>query len=135
MELNLTPNVLFDQPQTISLSKVTTLIGENGSGKSSVLQSIFNQKLSNENYIEQKIVCFSSGQNEKFSNEFSRHLIQTRADENNLQFSCFYFDKSWSKLLIFLATVLKRRGKVRKFLVDSGYADEVDSLEIGRAHV
>lgn len=130
MELNLTPNVLFDQPQTVSLSKVTTLIGENGSGKSSVLQSIFNQKLSNENYIEQKIVCFSSGQNEKFSNEFSRHLRQTRAEENNLQFSCFYFDKSWSKLLIFLATVLKRSGKVRQFLVESGYADEVDDLDV-----
>ncbi|QLX96706.1 AAA family ATPase [Enterobacter sp. RHBSTW-00593] len=129
MELNLIPNVLYDHPQTIYLNKVTTLIGENGSGKSSVLQSIFNQKLSKKDYTGQKIVCFSSGQNEKFSNEFLRYLRQTQTDENNLQFSCFYFDKSWSKLLIFLASSIKKSGKVRQFLISSGYADEVDGLD------
>ncbi len=129
MELNLAPNALYDQPQTISLGKVTTLIGENGSGKSSILQSIFTQKLSKRDYVDQKIVCFSSGQNEKFSNEFLRHLRQTKSEENNLHFSCFYFDKSWSRLLIFLATALKQKGKVRQFLTSSGYADEVDNLD------
>lgn len=129
MELTLAPNRLYQQSQTISLSKVTTLIGENGSGKSSILQSIFSQKLSQKEYIDKKIVCFSSGQNEKFSNEFLRHIRKTNSDENNLQFSCFYFDKSWSRLLIFLATALKKNGKVREFLTSAGYADEVDDLD------
>ncbi|ENM3806578.1 ATP-binding protein [Vibrio cholerae] len=129
MELTLAPNRLYQQPQTINLSKVTTLIGENGSGKSSILQSIFSQKLSQKEYIDKKIVCFSSGHNERFSNEFSHHLRRTNSDENNLQFSCFYFDKSWSRLLIFLATALKKNGKVREFLISSGYADEVDGLD------
>ncbi|WP_440905306.1 AAA family ATPase [Catenovulum sp. SX2] len=129
MELTLAPNPLHQQPQTISLSKVTTLIGENGSGKSSILQSIFSQKLTQKKYIDKKIVCFSSGQNEKFSNEFLRHIKKTNANENNLQFSCFYFDKSWSKLLIFLATALKKGGKVREFLTSAGYADEVEGLD------
>jgi len=129
MELTLVPNPLHDQPQKISLNKVTTLIGENGSGKSSVLQSIFTQKLSKNDYIAQKVVCFSSGQNEKFSNEFLRYLRKTKSEENNLQFSCFYFDKSWSRLLIFLSTTLKQKGKVRQFLIEAGYADEIDGLD------
>lgn len=129
MELTLVPNPLHDQPQKIALNKVTTLIGENGSGKSSVLQSIFTQKLSKNDYIAQKVVCFSSGQNEKFSNEFLRYLRKTKSEENNLQFSCFYFDKSWSRLLIFLSTTLKQKGKVRQFLIEAGYADEIDGLD------
>ncbi|EGR5063265.1 ATP-binding protein [Vibrio cholerae] len=129
MELTLVSNPLHRQPQTISLSKVTALIGENGAGKSSILQSIFTQKLSNNDYIDKKIVCFSSGQNEKFSNEFNRHVKRTSSEENNLQFSCFYFDKTWSSLLIFLATSLKKKGKVRQFLTNSGYAEEVDELD------
>lgn len=129
MELTLVPNPLHNQPQKIALNKVTTLIGENGSGKSSVLQSIFTQKLSRNDYIAQKVVCFSSGQNEKFSNEFLRYLRKTRSEENNLQFSCFYFDKSWSRLLIFLSTTLKQKGKVRQFLIEAGYADEIDGLD------
>lgn len=129
MELTLAPNPLHPQSQTISLSKVTTLIGENGSGKSSILQSIFTQKLSKKYFIDKKIVCFSSGQNEKFSNEFINHIKKTNSDENNLQFSCFYFDKTWSRLLIFLATALKKSGKVRQFLTTNGYADEIDGLD------
>ena len=41
MELNLTPNPLHRQVQTLRIDKVATLIGENGSGKSSILQSVF----------------------------------------------------------------------------------------------
>lgn len=129
MELNLAPNPLHQQAQTLHIDKVATLIGENGSGKSSVLQSIFTEKLSKRDYKDKKIVCFSSGQNEKFSHAFLRYLRQTKLDENNLQFSCFYFDKSWSRLLIFLATALKKNGRVRQFLIEAGYADEVDNLD------
>lgn len=124
MEITLAPNPLYDKEQSLHLNKITTLIGENGSGKSSVLQSIFNQKLSGKDHVNNKIVCFSSGQNEKFSNEFLRYLRQTKSEENNLQLSCFYFDKSWARLLIFLASTLKVTGKVRNFLVNSNYSIE-----------
>lgn len=129
MELTLAGNYLYDQPQVLTLGKVTTLIGENGSGKSSILQSIFNQKASGSGYNKNNFVCFSSGQNESFSTDFLPYLSRTKTDENNLQLSCFYFDKSWARLLIFLATTLKKSGKVRSFLVDSGYAIEEDGVD------
>jgi len=45
MDLTLTPNPLYAHQQTLQIGKLATLIGENGSGKSSVLQSIFEAKL------------------------------------------------------------------------------------------
>ena len=45
MQLTLAPNPLHDQPQTLNINKVATLIGENGSGKSSILQSVFEERL------------------------------------------------------------------------------------------
>ena len=45
MELNLAPNPLHPQVQTLRIDKVATLIGENGSGKSSILLSVFEQRL------------------------------------------------------------------------------------------
>ncbi len=130
MELTFSLPHSFTEPQSIQIDKVATLIGENGSGKSSVIHSIFTQKLSGKAYKEQKLVCFSSGQNERFSGDFLNYLNKTKLSENNLQLSCFYFDKSWSRLLIFLATTLKSAGKARNFLVNSGYAIEDDKIDI-----
>lgn len=130
MELTFSLPHSFTEPQSINIDRVATLIGENGSGKSSVLHSIFTQKLSGKAYEDQKIVCFSSGQNERFSGDFLNYLNKTKLSENNLQLSCFYFDKSWSRLLIFLATTLKSAGKARNFLVNSGYAIENDKVDV-----
>lgn len=130
MELTLAGNYLHEGSQTLSLGKVTTLIGENGSGKSSILQDIFKQKTLGKEYKNNKFVCFSSGQNENFSNDFLPYLNKTKSEENNLQLSCFYFDKTWARLLIFLATTLKKTGKVRKFLINSGYVTEKDDVDI-----
>lgn len=65
MELSLSPNGLCSQNQTIQLNKINTLIGENGSGKSCILQSIFEKGLSREALTKNQVVCFSSGQNER----------------------------------------------------------------------
>jgi hypothetical protein len=124
MELNLAPNPLHRQVQTLTIDKVATLIGENGSGKSSILQSVFEQRLAGRDYRNLKVVCFSSGQNENFSEKFSAYLKKERQAGRGLSLDCFYFDKSWSKLLIFLATAIKRHGKVRSFLVEKGYVSE-----------
>lgn len=124
MELNLAPNPLHRQVQTLRIDKVATLIGENGSGKSSILQSVFEQRLAGRDHENLKVVCFSSGQNENYSEKFSAYLKRERQAGRGLNLDCFYFDKSWSKLLIFLATAIKRNGKVRSFLVDQEYVNE-----------
>ncbi len=124
MELNLSPNPLHQQVQTLTIDKVATLIGENGSGKSSILQSVFEQRLTGRDHRHLKIVCFSSGQNENYSEKFSAYLSKERKAGRGLNLDCFYYDKSWSKLLIFLATVIKRKGKVRSFLVEHDYVLE-----------
>lgn len=124
MELNLAPNPLHQQGQTLSIDKVATLIGENGSGKSSILQSVFEQRLAGRDHENLKVVCFSSGQNENYSEKFSAYLKKERQAGRGLNLDCFYFDKSWSKLLIFLATATKRNGKVRSFLVEHSYVNE-----------
>jgi ABC-type cobalamin/Fe3+-siderophores transport system ATPase subunit len=124
MELTLAPNPLYDQPQTLNINKVATLIGENGCGKSSILQSVFEQRLSRQAHQHLSVVCFSSGQNENYSEKFSHYLKRERQAGRGLGLECLYFDKPWSKLLIFLATSIKRTGKVRSFLRERGYVTE-----------
>lgn len=124
MELTLAPNPLHDQPQTLNINKVATLIGENGSGKSSILQSVFEQRLNKRAHQHLSVVCFSSGQNENYSEKFSNYLSRERQAGRGLSLECLYFDKPWSKLLIFLATATKRNGKVRSFLRERDYITE-----------
>jgi ABC-type Mn2+/Zn2+ transport system ATPase subunit len=124
MELTLAPNPLHNQSQTLLIDKVATLIGENGSGKSSILQSVFEQRLNNQAHQHLNVVCFSSGQNENYSEKFSNYLKRERQAGRGLGLECLFFDKPWSKLLIFLATSIKRTGKVRSFLRERGYVTE-----------
>ncbi|MFC0119173.1 ATP-binding protein [Pseudoalteromonas xiamenensis] len=124
MELILAPNLLHDQPQTLNINKVATLIGENGSGKSSILQSVFEERLNKRAHHHLNVVCFSSGQNENYSEKFGIYLKRERQAGRGLGLECLYFDKPWSKLLIFLATATKRSGKVRSFLRERGYVTE-----------
>lgn len=124
MELTLAPNPLHDQPQTLQINKVATLIGENGSGKSSILQSVFEERLNKRAHHHLNVVCFSSGQNENYSEKFGIYLKRERQAGRGLGLECLYFDKPWSKLLIFLATATKRSGKVRSFLRERGYVTE-----------
>lgn len=129
MELNLAPNPLHQQAQTLRIDKIATLIGENGSGKSSILQSVFEQRLAGTDHENLKVVCFSSGQNENYSAKFSAYLNRERKAGRGLSLECFYYDKSWSKLLIFLATAIKRKGKVRAFLAEHNYVVETEINE------
>ncbi|TLU67997.1 ATP-binding protein [Enterobacter sp. MF024] len=129
MELNLAPNPLHQHAQTLRIDKIATLIGENGSGKSSILQSVFEQRLAGTDHENLKVVCFSSGQNENYSAKFSTYLNKERKAGRGLSLECFYYDKSWSKLLIFLATAIKRKGKVRAFLAERNYVVETEINE------
>ncbi|MCG6373855.1 hypothetical protein K6U27_14395 [Vibrio fluvialis] len=121
ISLPLPPNVLHDQPQELKFDKIATFIGGNGSGKSTILKSIFDEKLKGSLYEEFKIVCFSSGPNESYSERFARYLNTERKDKRALNLDCFYYDKSLAKLLIFLSTTGNQNGLVRKFLRYNGY--------------
>ncbi|CAK2393222.1 ABC transporter ATP-binding protein [Vibrio crassostreae] len=125
MELLLPKNNLCTQEQNINFQKVSALIGENGAGKSSILQSIFNHRLESGVYHDKKIVCFSSGQNEKFSRYFSKYLASERQANRGLTLGCCYYDKSWSNLLIFLAS-MSCNGRVRGFLTSKEYIEQSD---------
>ncbi len=128
MELILAPNPLHNQPQTLNINKVATLIGENGSGKSTILQSIFSEGLNGGGHAHLRTVCFSSGQNESFSKHFNEHVKKIRRRGKSMVLSSFYYDKTWSKLLVFLATALVRDGKTRAFLLEKGYAEESQDI-------
>lgn len=124
ISLDLPSNVLHNQPQTLEFDKIATFIGGNGSGKSTILKSIFDEKLKGKTYKDYKIVCFSSGQNESYSGNFSKYLSSERQKQNALNLDCFYYDKLWSMLLIFLATTSKNDGQVREFLKQNNYINE-----------
>lgn len=129
VSLPLPPNVLYRQPQQLKFDKIATFIGGNGSGKSTILKSIFDEKLKGSLYEEFKVVCFSSGQNESYSNYFSEHLNAERAKKNALNLDCFYYEKSLAKLLIFLSTTGNQNGLVRQFLRRNGYVIESEFEE------
>lgn len=126
ISLPLPGNVLHKEEQILKFDKIATFIGGNGSGKSSILKSIFEEKLKPEStyYQDYKIVCFSSGQNESYSNRFAQYLNTERRDKSALSLDCFYYDKSLAKILIFLATTSNSQGLVRQFLKQNNYVVE-----------
>lgn len=137
ISLPLPGNALHTSPQTLEFDKVATFIGGNGAGKSSILKSIFDEKLKPAStlYDEYKVVCFSSGQNENYSERFAHYLNTERSNKRALSLDCFYYDKSLAKLLIFLSTTSNQYGLVRNFLKHNHYVvesefDEDDSTNI-----
>ena len=134
MKIEISPNKLCKEHQEIDFTDhVLTLIGENGCGKSSILEAIFEKSLHENN--KKTVVCFSSGQNESFSKPYfshiknSRNIIRIKDEESLLaldDIKTFYFDYNWSKFLIFFASILKKDGRAHSFLNDK-YIDVNDS--------
>lgn len=126
ISLPLPGNALHPETQILDFEKIATFIGGNGSGKSSILKSIFDEKLKPGStlYEDYKVVCFSSGQNESYSERFAHYLNTERANKRALSLDCFYYDKSLAKLLIFLSTTGDQNGLVRKFLRQNNYVVE-----------
>lgn len=125
MDLTIPPNRLYEHQQVLTLHKrVATLIGGNGSGKSCILRSIFDAKLNGKELSDARVVSFSSGQNETFTALFGEFLAKERSSNNALNLEGFHFDKTWSKILIFLATTNHSDGRVRQFLRERNYIEE-----------
>jgi len=117
MELNLAPNPLHQQAQTLRIDKVATLIGENGSGKSSILHSIFMKQIE-EPSDAIRLVCATSGQNENFSTYFEKKLtsLRSRKDINDIDLSCLFFKSKDVRFLTILAYTFKKSGLVFNFI-------------------
>ncbi|MBK9722646.1 MAG: ATP-binding protein [Saprospiraceae bacterium] len=138
MELVIPANKIYNQPQSLTLdSSVMTFVGENGCGKSAILESIFKKYLID---IQQDtdLFAFSSGNNESFSSIFQKNirnieklvvddLSYNEEDNANARISnainTIYFDRSWVRLLLFFATALKRNGKVIEYLKSKDLVD------------
>ena len=128
MILNIPLNKIHKSPQQLNFtnSNIITLIGKNGCGKSSILEKVFESYLNDET---KKVVCFSSGQNESFSPIYKNFLKRRRKDLIRESFNAgidkvipsFYFDISWQKMLIFIATGIKPNGYTRQFLKENNY--------------
>lgn len=132
MVIEISSNKLCSENQIIDLStsNILTLVGENGCGKSSILEAIFLK------YIEDnsvRTVCFSSGQNELFTSLFNKHKQRNRKyqhKEENQHITSFYFNYQWVRTLVFFASILRPNGKVRDFLLTKGYIDVIDGDDV-----
>ena len=131
MELTLAPNPLHPEPQALQLDKIATLIGENGSGKSTVLHSVFNSRVTESEAESGRLICFTSGQNESFSGIFSQRIDKIRTDstDNDIDYGCLYFTKRDVRSLVFLSSTFVPEGKVRSFLEGCGYIETQDDLD------
>lgn len=119
-------HLLENQSLEYDENKSYLLIGENGSGKSTILESVFQKYIEDE---EKNIICFTSGQNELYSDIFNRHKRNSNRftpNENNI-IKSYFFNKDWIRLLIFFSTSLKSNGLVRNFLLEKGII-EVNTL-------
>ncbi|EHU1054762.1 ATP-binding protein [Campylobacter lari] len=105
--------------QHIDLNNSTNilLVGENGCGKSRILESIFEKYIQDDNF---NVICFSSGQNEKFTKIFKKHkqekMKHKDEDSNQKIVSSFYFDRNWIILLVFFSISTKQESQVKKIL-------------------
>lgn len=117
LTLSLAPNALYEERQVLNINKVATLIGENGSGKSSILHSIFKGQIEEPGGSFQ-LICATSGQNENFSSYFEKRLtsLRSRKDINDIDFSCLFFTQEDVRFLAFLAYTFKKNGLVFNFV-------------------
>lgn len=140
MELTISKNKIHQFPQTLTLdSSVMTFVGENGCGKSAILESIFTDHLE-DNQEDTRLITFSSGNNESFSSIFQnsirrkqRFVVNNSDDEEKFEnaINAFYFDKGWVRFLIFFATALKRDGKTIEYLKSKDLIDtNADGVDI-----
>lgn len=126
MNITVAPHKIIQNGYNLDLSdnKVKVLIGENGSGKSSILESIFKTP----QVIPKRIVGYSSGQNESFSKIYKKFQKDNKVytlepEEDNTddeiidaKFKTTYFNYTYSRLLIFFAISLKNDGNIHSYL-------------------
>lgn len=111
-------------------SKNILLVGENGCGKSRILESIFEKYIQDDDF---NVICFSSGQNEKFTKIFKKHKkekMRYKNDHDNNQkiVRSFYFDRNWIILLVFFSISTKEESSVKGFLQTKNI--QIDNIKL-----
>lgn len=114
-------HIKHSQEINLESSKICTLIGGNGAGKSTILESIF----ANRNEESSLMIAFSSGQNERYSEIYEKLKKKTfktiqKIGNDFADITKYYFNSEWVPLLIFMATSLKN-GRVRQYLESNKY--------------
>lgn len=114
----------------LNISTNILLVGENGCGKSRILESIFEKYIQDNNF---NVICFSSGQNEKFTKIFKKYKQEKMRNKNNHDNNqklvhSFYFDKNWIILLVFFSISTKQESLVKKFFLDKSI--NVDDINL-----
>ncbi|NOT76174.1 MAG: ATP-binding protein [Cyclobacteriaceae bacterium] len=125
MVITVAQNKIHNQAQTITITnKVLTFVGQNGSGKSAILESIF-QKYLEDIQSDIRVISFSSGSNECYGELFDKSIrtrrrfaVNNPTDQDLIEnaISTFFFDSSWVRMLIFFSCGLKPNGKTAQFL-------------------
>lgn len=112
--------------QELSIERgLTVFVGGNGSGKSSLLESVFEKIDADINNFN--VVAFTSGPNENFSYVFSKISKKVRLDINllrELSVNKYFFNTTWAPFLITLAAFVKTdesNSYVFKFLKERNY--------------
>lgn len=109
MQIQYWPNKITSERKEIILDKkITTLIWENWSGKSAILEKILENHFDETNTT---VISYSSWLNESFSNIlkkkidiFNRKLTSDNVPED---LSWFYFSSKWSDILVYFAYILE----------------------------
>lgn len=111
---------------------VNVLVGENGSGKSSVLESVFRKITeSNVDGVE-RVVGFSSGPNQNFNEVYDLYRARNKGNYDSLKqlnLKSFLFQQEWAPVLICLAAFTSTKESpslVSKFLSERQYV--IDEL-------
>lgn len=126
MNITVAPHKIIEEEYNLDLtsSKVKLLIGGNGSGKSSILESIFKTPQD----IPRRIVGYSSGQNESFTKIYQKFQKDNKVytlepEEDNTddeiidaKFKSTYFNYTYSRLLIFFAISLNNESNIHSYL-------------------
>jgi ABC-type dipeptide/oligopeptide/nickel transport system ATPase component len=126
MNITVAPHKIIEEEYNLDLtnSKVKVLIGGNGSGKSSILESIFKTPQD----VPRRIVGYSSGQNESFTKIYKKFqkdnkVYSLEPEEDNTddeiidaKFKTTYFNYTYSRLLIFFAISLNNESNIHSYL-------------------
>ena len=116
MELNLAPNTLHPESQSFAIDKYAALIGENGCGKSSILQAIFESRMADLLLPDWKVVCFSSGHNERYSKAFeSFENVRVLAEPNGCR------SNYWLQTLILDEELSKQQEPILSAINEAGF--------------
>lgn len=129
--LDLKPRKRFQGGIVTFRSGLNLFIGANGSGKSSLLEAVYEEISKKKSQL--RVVAFSSGQNENYSEIFDSFRRRAKRSPTVLNSKSGYlhnlvFTREWAPLLIVMAAYAhssyKRdeiKGRVNRFLVKRGY--------------